>query len=335
MGKIKEFIKKYKGWLAIGMILGSVLGVLIIINISNNRQKEDIKNIQSPFYTPTVNLNINLQVSEPEIPKEDKVYKVQGDNMELLTSILQTFYKNEKIVDTSKETYLEFDRGTFSYSPNSRILTTSFADGYELNSSIMSSQEVEDFFSSNFGISKIKVTEENQTGEDTEYKGVFILKDTEIGSVYLEGNAFTLRINDEGEVSYLSVLLLVEQNVKEYQTMPISQVYVLIKNQRYPRMLIHQNIEDRYYNQTPTLRGSSVISEYTVKEISRLYLFNDSSNNLVLPMYKLEGDGLLINSKKEKFWSDTNVFICAVNPSFVVERKLQEVFSEPSSPERP
>lgn len=332
---MKEFIKKYKWWLVIGIVLGSILAILLIININNNKGKGEIKNIQSPFYSPSYNLNINLQTADLEIPKEDKVYKVQGDNTELINSLLQSFFENDRVVDTSKETYLEFDRGIFSYSPNTRILTISLEKGYEINSSIMSEQEINEFFSTNFGINKIMIVETNQKGEDTEYQGTFIMEDVEIGSVFLDGKSFLLKVNESGEVSYLSVLLLTDQNVQEYQTMPISPITVFVQNQKYPRMLIHQSIEDRYYDQTAILRGSSVISEYFVKRITKEYLFNDSSNNLVLPMYKLEGDGLLINSKKEKFWSDTHVFICAISPSLVEERKLQEVFSEPSSPERP
>ena len=155
-----------------------------------------------------------------------------------------------------------------------------------------------------------------------------------MGSVYLDGNAFSVEVNSKGDIVNLSMLLLNSSNIVEYQLMPLSDIETLIGDSRYPKMVFYTEIEERYYEQSPLFASSGVLTDFVVTEMSKIYTFIDSSNGFVVPTYKLIGDGRLKNSRDEKYLAKVNIFLCAINPAYLIERELEkgETFSDPVSP---
>ena len=336
MEKIIQFFKIYKVWILIGVILG-VLVTLLLFNVLKNREEENTKleKIQNPFFTQTIDLDIDLRNIQEEISSRDKVFKVTGNINSKFTSFLNDFHTYSKELDFSKEIYLTLEKDTFSYSPKTRILMVDSQPGLTLWFKITSESDLDAFFEEYFDIESITIEDTKNLGNNIEYSGSYVFKEVEMGSVYLEGNAFSVEVNSKGDIVKLSMLLLNESNIVEYQLMPLADIEDLIDDSRYPKMVFYTEIEERYYEQSPLTASSGVLTDFVVTEMSKLYIFSDSSNGLVLPTYKLIGDGRLENSQNEKYLAKVNIFLCAINPSYLIERELEkgETFSDPVSPE--
>ncbi|KKP64241.1 MAG: hypothetical protein UR61_C0050G0002 [candidate division WS6 bacterium GW2011_GWE1_34_7] len=334
MEKIIQFIKSYKVWILIGAILG-ILVTVILFNILKEREGDTkLEKIQNPFFTQTIDLDIDLKNIQEEIPSSDKVFKVTGNINSKFTSFLNTFHTYSNKIDFSKEIYLTLEKDTFSYSPKTRILMIDSQPGLTLWFKITSESDLETFFEEYFDIESITIVETKNIGNNTEYSGSYVFKKVEMGSVYLDGNAFSVEVNSKGDIVNLSMLLLNSSNIVEYQLMPLSDIETLIGDSRYPKMVFYTEIEERYYEQSPLFASSGVLTDFVVTEMSKIYTFIDSSNGFVVPTYKLIGDGRLKNSRDEKYLAKVNIFLCAINPAYLIERELEkgETFSDPVSP---
>ena len=337
MEKILQFIKTYKVWILIGIVLAIVVTLILYNLIANRNNNKDIQKIVNPYFTQTFDLEIDLRkTTDDNIPSKDKVFKVVGNINDNFTSFLNNFHSYSERIDFSKEIYLILGKDTFSYSPKTRILMVNSQQGLTLWFKITSESEVSSFFQEYFNIERINLVSRPKTvGKNIEYRGNFVFKDTDIGSVYMDGNAFTLEVNSKGDIVKLSMLLLNESNIVEYQLMPLSDIETLIEDTRYPKMIIYTEIEERYYDLPPLIATSAVLTDFVTTELSGEYIFTDSNIGFVLPTYRLVGDGRLKDSKGEKYLAKVNIFICAVSPTYLVERELEkgENFSDPVSPE--
>jgi hypothetical protein len=54
---------------------------------------------------------------------------------------------------------------------------------------------------------------------------------------------------------------------------------------------------------------------------------NNFEDKYILPTYKISGDGRLVDSRGEEYWSVSEVFVCAINPEYLLE-KPEETFRE-------
>lgn len=335
MDQIIQFVKTYKVWILIGIILGVFVTLILFNLIKGKSENTEIEKVQNPYFLQTFDLEIDLRNVEEEIPVNDKVFKVVGNINDNFTSFLNNFHSYSDELDFSKEIYLTFGKDTFSYSPKSRILMVNAQQGLTLWFKITSESDVSSFFQEYFNIEKVTISETKNIGKNTEYIGSYVFKDIEMGSVYLDGNAFTVEVNSKGDIVKLSMLLLNDSNIVEYQLMPLSEIETLTEDTKYPKMVFYKEIEERYYEQPPLIATSAVLTDFLVTEISKLYIFTDSSNGLVLPTYKLVGDGRLKDSKDRKYLAKVNIFMCAVSPTYLIEKELEkgESFSDPVSPE--
>ena len=323
MGQIKEFVKKYKVPILIGIILGILVPLLFISSKKKSEESSQIENIQSPYFSESKEINIDLQNVSIDAPPKDKVFKVVESGDETLRNLLMDLYEYSKSIDIKENIYISFDDGAFSYSPENRILIIWSEKGLPLWFKLSEKEDVSMFFEEYFGIEKIEVSEKIKTSNGYKYEGTYTLKDVNVGSVYLDGYSFSLEINSKGEILLFKTLLLNEENIQEYQSMPLATLEKLVKIPKYPNMIFNTEIEDRYYKQKPLFRASTRMNEYFAESGSYLYIFNDSMNGYVLPTYKLIGEGRLVNSQEEKFWSKSSIFICSVDPQYLTERVIE------------
>ena len=56
------------------------------------------------------------------------------------------------------------------------------------------------------------------------------------------------------------------------------------------------------------------------KEIDNIFLFNDLEDQYIVPTYRIFGDGELVDSKGGKYRTTSNIFICAIDPEFLLEK---------------
>ncbi|MDY0097251.1 MAG: hypothetical protein RBS01_02790 [Candidatus Dojkabacteria bacterium] len=324
MERIKEFIKKYKVPILIGIILGIVVPLLFLFSKKKAEESSQIENIQSPYFSETEAIDIDLQEISIDSPQKGKVYKVVESENNTIATLLNDLYEYSTPMDFTQETYITFGDGAFSYSPENRVFNIRSEDGFPLWFKIEQKEDISMFFEEYFSIEKVEVSESIKTEKGYQYEGNYILKEVNIGSVYLDGLSFILEVNSEGEILLLRGLFLSEDNMQEYQSMPVATLEELVKNPNYPKMVFNTQIEERYYQQNPMLRASSRMDQYFLESISYMYIFNDSMNGYVLPTYKLIGEGRIINSKEEKFWSKSSIFICSVDPSYLLERIVED-----------
>ena len=122
MGQIKEFVKKYKVPILIGIILGILVPLLFISSKKKSEESSQIENIQSPYFSESKEINIDLQNVSIDAPPKDKVFKVVESGDETLRNLLMDLYEYSKSIDIKENIYISFDDGAFSYSPENRIL---------------------------------------------------------------------------------------------------------------------------------------------------------------------------------------------------------------------
>jgi len=324
MERIKEFIKRYRVPILIGIILGILVPLLFISSQRKAEESSQIEKVQSPYHLGIVGIEIDLQNVSIDAPKKDKVFEVVENEEETLEKLLMDLYEYSKSIDIQENIYIPSEDGTFSYSPVNRILIVWSEKGLPLWFKLSEKEDVSMLFQEYFGIEKVEVSEKVKTDKGYKYEGNYVLKEENMGSVYLDGYSFFLEVNSNGEILLLKALLLNEENVQEYQSMPLATLEELVKNPKYPKMVFNTEIEDRYYEQKPLFRASTRMNQYFAESGSYLYIFNDSLNGYVLPTYKLVGEGRLVNSQEEKFWSKSSIFICSVDPSYLLERIVED-----------
>ena len=324
MERLKEFIKKYKVPILIGIILGILIPLLVTFLKEEVEESSQIEKIQSPYNIGIKGIEIDLQNVSIDAPQKDKVFEAVESDDETLRNLLMDLHEYSESIDIKEKIYISFEGSTFSYSPENRILIIWSEKGLPLWFKLSEKEDVSMFFEEYFSIEKIEVSEKIRTNNGYKYEGTYILKDVNVGSVYLEGYSFSLEVNSKGEILLFRALLLNEENMQEYQSMPLATLEELVRNPTYPKMVFNTEIEDRYYEQKPLFRASTRMDQYFVESGSYLYIFNDSLNGYVLPTYKLVGEGRLVNSQEEKFWSNSSVFICSIDPLYLLKRVIED-----------
>ncbi|HOZ44713.1 MAG TPA: hypothetical protein PLN39_01755 [Candidatus Dojkabacteria bacterium] len=329
MKEILKTIKRYRVLLIIGMLLLSLLLFVVIFKnkVTNDNYSRKYEKVQSPYLIQEKILDIDLEGTTTNPPKEGKVLKVLSNDLSFYNAFIEkTIGKKE--IDYIEGGYFEFSQNEYLiYSPSSKIFSLKSKKGLKGIDTVSSENEIKNLLIENFGIKNIVIYETEKNGLSTKYKGRYKVKDIEFGSSSLNGYSFVINVNSKGKITDLSLLLLTENNVIEYQYLPITNINTLIKNQRYPKVIGQHVIEERYYDKP----RSSELIEFYVNKVSLIYIFHDSENSLILPTYILEGEGKVVDTDNDKYWSKTSILICAINPEYLITRepvKKSEAFEE-------
>lgn len=323
MKKIFNKLKKKKVLIIVSIILLLLVLILLLINknkVRDNGYSLNFEKVQSPYVIQESSLIIDLEGNNLKIPKTDKALKVVSYDTSMYNSFLEKVIGNTD-VDYIKGGYFEFSKNIFLiYSSDSNVFSFTSKKGIKEFESISSEDDVKLFLKDNFEVKDAFIYEKETVGSNTKYKGRYKVKGVEFGSSSLNGYSFVLNIDKNGNIVEFLFLLLREDNVEEYQFIPISPVKELISNEKYPKVIGQNTIENRYYSKP---RSSQLIEVY-VKEISLLYIYHDTENGLILPTYKLKGEGKVLDTEGQKYWSKTEILICAVNPKYLITREPEK-----------
>lgn len=332
MKKILKLIKKNKIFSLVVLILVISFVVLFVILLGKKKAPEsgyssNMEKIDSPYPKWSKELNIISQTQKVDIPQKGKILTVTGFNSTVLTILIEEVYNSFQEINALEDFYLQLsNKDIITYAFDTGILSISSAKGVPLDYEINSQEDIKQFLSRYLDIKEFKFEDETITKGVTKYSGKYLIKETEIGSSFLNGNSFLIEVNKDAKIIKASVLLINESYVKEYQYLPLADLKELITESSYPKKIGDVIIEDRYYN-TPSPYD---FTEYILKSVSLEYIFNDVESKHIVPTYVLDGEAEIKDSYKEKHWSKVRIFICAVDPSYLYTKKdiLQEESKE-------
>ena len=319
---MKEFIKKYKVYIILLGILLIILLILLLIPTINNRGTEEgyslsKEKIQSPYPIDEESISVDVSKIKIDIPREERILKVSGFSTDKIISFVNNFYRLNSEIDFSKYVSLMYKDNSFVlFSPITGILTVTSIDTIPIDFKISSEEDAKKFFADYFDIDNIEFKETEKSTNKTEYRGIYLFDDMKVGSSSLNGNSFSITVNSSGFITQLSILLLDKENLIKYEYLPLVQIDKLVVNSKYPKKLGSSIIEDRFYKNP----AKYSMKEYIASDIQLMYIFNDSGNGLVLPTYVLTGDGRIITVTGDTYWTKTKMFICAVDPSYLITR---------------
>jgi len=331
MSKIKQFLKKYWVWLLLGASLGSVIILVILLT---ERKEEDVplnlsvEKITSPYIQTEERLSVSIDLVEEDFQEREWIYRVKRPSEKLFVNFVEEFYEINEEINMEEEIIITQGGDMFWYHSDIGLLSV-FSEGLPLDLKITYAGDISPFFTQYFGIRNAINTEIEDTEEGVLYAGYFEYDDVKIGSSNIGGYSYKLEIDNSGKLLELSMLLLEETDLEKYQMMPTSALNDLLEIRTYPKKIVHKIIEKRFYEQPSTIRASTSLDSITIKEKELLYLLNNFDDQFILPTYKISGDGVLVDSKGGKYWTTSDVFICAIDPESMYEKSLEEYREQP------
>ncbi len=321
---MKEFFNKYKIYIIVGVILLTILLVLLLLSkeeVTQDGYLSAEEKIQSPYPIDEEEISVDVSKIKIDIPKEERILKVSEFDTDKMISFVNNFYNLNLDAEIPKYLSIPYKENSFIlFSPITGVLTITSTDTIPIDFKILSEEDVKIFLSEYFDIGSIELKETSKENEKTEYRGVYVFDDMKAGSSYLDGYAFVITVNSKGFITQLSLLLLDKSNLIKYEYLPLATIDKLVVNSKYPKRLGSSIIEDRFY-QNPAKYS---MKEYIANDIQLMHIFNDSGNGLLLPTYVLTGDGRIVAVTGDTYWTKTKMFVCAVDPSYLITRIIDE-----------
>lgn len=321
---MKEFFNKYKIYIIIGGVLLIILFVLLLLSkeeVTQDGYLSAKEKIQSPYPIDEEAISIDVSKIKIDVPKEERILKVSGFDTDKMISFVNNFYNLNLDAEIPKYLSIQYKENSFIlFSPITGVLTVTSTDTIPIDFKILSDEDVKTFLREYFDIDSIELKETSKENQKTEYKGAYVFDDIKVGSSSLDGYAFIITTNSRGFITQLSLLLLNRNNLIKYEYLPLAPIDKLVVNSKYPKMLGSSIIEDRFY-QNPAKYS---MKEYIANDIQLMHIFNDSGNGLLLPTYVLTGDGRIIAVTGDTYWTKTKMFVCAVDPSYLTTRVIDE-----------
>lgn len=321
---MKEFFNKYKIYIIVGVVLLAILFVLLLLSkeeVTQDGYLSAKEKIQSPYPIDEEGISVDVSKIKIDVPKEERILKVSGFDTNKMISFVNNFYNLNLDVEIPKYLSITYKENSFIlFSPITGVLTITSTDTIPIDFKILSDEDIKIFLSEYFDIDSIELKETSKENEKTEYKGVYVFDDIKAGTSSLDGYAFVITANSKGFITQLSIFLLGRNNLIKYEYLPLAPIDKLVVNSKYPKRLGSSIIEDRFY-QNPAKYS---MKEYIAKDIQLMHIFNDSGNGLLLPTYVLTGDGKIITVTGDTYWTKTKMFVCAVDPSYLTTRVINE-----------
>lgn len=318
---IVKFVKKYKKYLLIGAGIGLVCALIWWGWSEVNRKiptNASVTSIPNPFAT-SLSTPSFTNIQNINIPDNVVIYKVKSIANTEVYNFINNFDQNnpEGNSDNSVLNWTWKD-GQASYLSNTLMLYVSSDKGLQLDTAISSATDVKNFFYSNFKIENTTVDDTDSSNEKTVYKGYISLNDISYGSLVLNGYAYNLTV--QGNKLYsLSLLVLSEESIMAYQKMSLTAVSKVLQIENLPMSVTYLSEDENYKKAYPLLIASAKLKKVNVKSEKLLYIFSDLSYGYIVPVYSLEGDGSVVDSQGNTYWVDASIFVCAIDPSYLLE----------------
>lgn len=337
MKKLLKIIKEYRTYLIIGVVVGLLLGIIFWRFYSNRTEQLTVEPavIDNPFQKVNENFFLDLKGKKLEISKYISVYKLSKPSIERMVSFVKNYYEVNESLITENTLYLEFDNNTFLYDENSGIFYITSRNGLNLDMKINSVKDLNVFFRTYFGIGEVEVSK-TERGEGTSYiySGFFKENDTSFGSLYLQGNAFEIVIQEDNRLMSLSTLMYdTEKGLEFSQKMPSMILPDMIKIADYPKYVTRYTKDERYLNLSAIERESARLTLVEANDLIELNVFMNYQYPYVFPVYKILGTGKLANSKGDTYLSTIEIYYCAISSEYLRDRVVEETILMDPAPE--
>lgn len=315
--KLPEFFKKYKWYLLIGILVGIILGVVFWLFNKNNPKVEEIKieTINSPFVYQDEVITFSEYKGTIEIPSSLYVYKTSEPDYKMVENFVRRF--SQVKTEISDDVYLwSFSGSTVTYTVSSSLVFLTSEKGLVTDIKIGAKADVKSFLLEYFGIKDAEISDSISLGNGkNEYKGYYKSDTLQYGSLYLDGYAVDI-VADNSKIYSLSILMLTPDYVSKYQQMPTSSLANVISNARetYTKYLSY---DENYEKQYPIIQASSKLKSVDIKKANYKYAFISHDNEYIIPLYEISGDGQLVDSQGNKYWSDVLTYLCALDRTYL------------------
>lgn len=315
--KLPEFFKKYKWYLVIGVSIGIILGVIFWIYNKNNPKVEDIKieSINSPFVYQDDVITFSEYKGIVDIPSSLYVYKTSEPDYKMVENFVRRF--SQVKTEISDDVYLwSFSDSTVTYSISSSLVFLTSSKGLVTDIKIGAKTDVKSFLFEYFGIKDAEISDSISLGNGkNEYKGYYKSDTLQYGSLYLDGYAVDI-VADNSKIYSLSILMLTPDYVSKYQQMPTTALSNVVSNahETYTKYLSY---DENYEKQYPIIQASSKLKAVDIKKVGYKYAFISHDNEYVIPLYEISGDGQLVDSQGNKYWSDVLTYLCALDRTYL------------------
>lgn len=314
--KLPIFWKKYGPYIAIGAVIGLILGVVFWLNKKNNTPVEQtVTPINSPFEYLNNTVSFTNTPNDLPISTEVKVYKTTKPEITTVENFVNRF--SQKTPTTSEETYLwTFNDAVVTYSLDSSILFLNSEGGLVTDIKIGGTSDVTSFLLDYFNIRDIVMSDvEEISNGKKEFKGYYSTNNLEYGSIGIDGYALNL-VADSSKIYSLSILMLAPSSVVSYQDMPTRTLSDSI-SRNHEIYTTYLDYDDNFKKQYPLIRASAKLKSLDISEVNYRYIFTDQSYGYLLPMYEMKGDGQLRDSQGNEYWADTLLYMCALSSEYV------------------
>jgi len=316
--KLPIFWGKYGLYIAIGAVIGLILGIVFWLNKKNNTVIEQtITPINSPFEYLSNTVSFTNTPNDLPISTQVKVYKTTKPDITTVENFVTRF--SQKTPTTSEETYLwTFNDAVVTYSLDSSILFLNSEGGLVTDIKIGGTSDVTSFLLDYFNIRDITIAKvEDISNGKKEFEGYYSSNNLEYGSIDVEGYALDL-VADSSKLYSLSILVLSPSNIVTYQDMPTRTLSNAI-TRNHEIYTTYLDYDDNFKKQYPLIRASARLKSFDVSEASYRYIFVDQSYGYLVPMYEMKGDGQLYDSQGNKYWADTLLYMCALDSEYVTK----------------
>jgi hypothetical protein len=319
---MKEFLKKYKWYLVLGLVIGLILAAVwyIFIQSKNNGNTTPlVLTIQEPF-SVTTSINYLGDINEVTIPSNIKVYKVTPGDSSSVSNFVSTFYKGDAIQSSQSTTKLwSFSDSTVTFDSQSLLFYLNSSSGVSISGlKISSASDIQLFLKTYFSIVNTQIASRStiSNSQKVEYKGYILFDNNPLGALYLDGYSFDI-ITDGTKIYSIALLVVPDGSISSYQTMPTMSLVTLLKDSSNPTYIKYLSYDVNYSKQFPIIQASAKLKSVTIKSEGYKYIYLDSTYKYIVPTYEIEGDGSLVDSQGNTYWADTLVYICALDPKYL------------------
>lgn len=329
----KEFVKKYRKFILIGLLIVILLVVFVLILTRKKPETVPVqsdKKIVSPFMENPKLPNFTLPAKKDLFTEEFlSVYSILPYKQSLAELVFKLDSKARSRYPSEVMDFWMSSSNTFVYYKQTGILKVTSPHGLSTSLLIGSREDIKEFISKYFGyvgidINNIQV-EKNSFGGYT-YKGKYLIDGNTFGSAYLESYAYIIQTDKDSHIINLSILLYNKDSIAVYSQYPLLSESELLSNKRVyiDRLTISENYEklDRY------IKGTIKLDSLNVREVRKSYLFTDFTAGYVYPIYVFMADARYKDFHNEVYAADIMIYLMPIEQKNVSPREDIVEFSE-------
>jgi len=315
--RLLGFWRKYKVYIIIGILVGLTLGLLFWVfgKKTPNMGEISLESINSPFEYRDEVVGFSKYSENIEAPSKANVYKTTIPDFKIVDSFVKRF--SDVNPNISTDAYMwNFSGSVITYSVDTSLLFVTSQKGLVTDIKIGTKSDVESFLLDYLGIDGLEITDSQELGDGRkEYMGYFVSDPLQYGSLYLDGYALKM-IADNSKIYSLSLLMLSNDNVSQYQQMPTTTLSSVLSN-NHERYVEYKNYDENFKRQYPIIQASAKLKSVEVNTTTYKYVFLTNEYRYIVPVYQMDGNGLLVDSQSKEYRTSVLVSVCALDSTYL------------------